>query len=237
MNSYKKDYTKLNRLQDKFLLWWKTLDLPFYLTGGTALGRFYLHHRNSEDIDFFVNNDPQYIDYISSLKTTIGNFFNINIPQSLFTEDFTRFFIIDEEVFLKIELVNDVDYRVGIPLRYKYGLIDTPKNILANKLTAILSRDEPKDVFDIIHISLNYSFNWQEIFYHSILKAVINEIDIEKRLYSFPVEWIENVDWPDNQTDLEIFRKNLHQLADDFLLGKDNSLGLKKTSIEKAIPL
>jgi len=26
----------------------------FYLTGGTALAAFYLHHRMSEDLDFFV---------------------------------------------------------------------------------------------------------------------------------------------------------------------------------------
>ena len=60
MNLYKKDYSKLYLLQDKFLSWWVALDLPFYLTGGTALGRFYLNHRYSEDLDFFVNNEPEF---------------------------------------------------------------------------------------------------------------------------------------------------------------------------------
>jgi hypothetical protein len=83
MNSSKRDYAKFYQLQDKFLLWCLTLGFPFYLTGETTLGRFYLHHRFS----------------------------------------------------------------------------DTPVNILSNKLTAIVSRDEPKDIFDIIHLSLNYSFN------------------------------------------------------------------------------
>ena len=54
MNSYKKDYNRLYLLQDKFFKLWVHLDLPFYLTGGTALGRFYLNHRYSEDMDFFV---------------------------------------------------------------------------------------------------------------------------------------------------------------------------------------
>jgi hypothetical protein len=40
MNIYKKDYSKLYRLQIKFLNWLQELDLPFYLTGGTALARF-----------------------------------------------------------------------------------------------------------------------------------------------------------------------------------------------------
>ena len=29
----------------------------FYLTGGTALAEYYLHHRKSEDLDFFCNTD------------------------------------------------------------------------------------------------------------------------------------------------------------------------------------
>ncbi|MBW7858763.1 MAG: nucleotidyl transferase AbiEii/AbiGii toxin family protein [Leptonema sp. (in: Bacteria)] len=28
------------------------LKLPFFLTGGTALSRFYLNHRYSDDLDF-----------------------------------------------------------------------------------------------------------------------------------------------------------------------------------------
>jgi len=54
------DIEKLYLLQDKFLIFWKTLKLPFYLTGGTALGRFYLNHRYSEDLVFFVNQDEEF---------------------------------------------------------------------------------------------------------------------------------------------------------------------------------
>src|SRR3989344_2541460 len=32
----------------------KTICDSFYLTGGTALAEFYLHHRLSEDLDFFA---------------------------------------------------------------------------------------------------------------------------------------------------------------------------------------
>ena len=31
----------------------KSICAHFYLTGGTALAEFYLHHRLSEDLDFF----------------------------------------------------------------------------------------------------------------------------------------------------------------------------------------
>ncbi|HAQ18043.1 MAG TPA: hypothetical protein DCR40_02275 [Prolixibacteraceae bacterium] len=237
MNLSKKDYNKLYLLQDNFLAWWVTLGLPFYLTGGTALGRFYLNHRLSEDLDFFINADSQYSQYIAELKNKITSRFTVNIQQSLFSEDFTRFFITDEDVFLKIELVNDVDYYSGKPAAYKYGKIDTPLNILSNKLTAIVGRDEPKDIFDIIHLSLNYSFNWLEIFEHAKQKAVINELDVEQRLVSFPLEWLDNVNWLNAPLNLESTHTILSQIADDFLLGKPNSLGKNQIPIEMAKPV
>ncbi len=236
MNSSKKDYSKLHQLQDKFLSWWFSLNLPFYLTGGTALGRFYLNHRFSEDLDFFINADSQYQHYISELKNKITDKFTVNIQQSLFADDYTRFFITEDELFLKIEFVNDVSYYPGKPVNYKFGKIDTPINILSNKLTALIGRDEPKDIFDIIHLSLNYSFNWINIFENAKQKAVINELDVEQRLVSFPVEWLENVNWLNKPVNIDKTRKILNQIADDFLLGKTNSLGIKQTPIGKAIP-
>jgi hypothetical protein len=237
MNSSKKDYPRLYRLQDNFLSWWLSLNLPFYLTGGTALGRFYLNHRFSEDLDFFSNADPQYQHYIVELKNKITSRFTVNLQQSLFADDFTRFFITDNDTYLKIELVNDVGYYAGNQSQYKYGWLDNPLNILSNKLTAIIGRDEPKDIFDIIHLSIKYSFNWPDIFYHAKQKAAINELDIEQRLISFPVEWMESVNWLNTPVDLKSFRNYLNQIADDFLLGKANSLGIHQPPIENAKPI
>jgi len=49
---YSDDYKRLYQLQDKFLSCWPKQGTPFYHTGGTALGRFHLNHRFSEDCDF-----------------------------------------------------------------------------------------------------------------------------------------------------------------------------------------
>lgn len=225
MNSSNKDYNKLYQLQDKFLSWWLSLGFPFYLTGGTALGRFYLNHRFSDDLDFFTNANAQYSSFITELNRKIKGQFEVNIQQSLFDDDFTRFFITEDDHFLKIELINDIEYYAGKPATYKYGFIDTPLNILSNKLTPLVGRDEPKDIFDVIHISTNYSFNWMDIFYHAKQKATINELDVEQRLASFPVEWLENVNWLTTPINLEQYRRILNTIANDFLLGKDNSLG------------
>jgi len=237
MNSSNKDYNKLYQLQDKFLSWWLSLGLPFYLTGGTALGRFYLNHRFSDDLDFFTNANTKYTSSIAELNRKIKGQFEVNLQQSLFADDFTRFFITDDDLFLKIELINDIEYYAGKPAAYKYGFIDTPLNILSNKLTALVGRDEPKDIFDIIHLSTNYSFNWMDIFYHAKQKATINELDVEQRLALFPIEWLLNVNWLSTPINLEQYRSILNTIANDFLLGKDNSLGENKQPIENAKPI
>lgn len=236
MNSSNKDYNKLYQLQDKFLSWWVSLELPFYLTGGTALGRFYLNHRFSDDLDFFTNADSQYTNSIAELTSKIKGQFEVDLQQSLFADDFTRFFITEDDLFLKIELINDVEYYAGKPAAYKYGFIDTPLNILSNKLTALVGRDEPKDIFDIIHISASYSFNWMDVFNHAKQKAVINELDVEQRLALFPIEWLENVNWLASPINLEKYRIALNKIADDFLIGKANSLGENQPPIENAKP-
>lgn len=236
MNIYKKDYSKFYRLQIKFLNWLQQLDLPFYLTGGTALARFYLNHRYSDDLDFFTNANSDFSNYIEKVNRKIKQDFDVNVSESLFTEDFCRFFISEEEINLKIEFVNDVEYRVDKPYKTKFGLIDTVENILANKITAIIGRDEPKDVFDIIYISENYAFNWSDVFLQAKQKSAINEIDIEQRLNFFPIQLLENIIPIANMPDLEVLQSKLSDITDDFLLGKENRLGEKKLKISEINP-
>jgi predicted nucleotidyltransferase component of viral defense system len=218
------------------LNWLQELGLPFYLTGGTALARFYLNHRYSDDLDFFTNANSDFSNYIEKVNGKIKQKFDVNVSESLFTEDFCRFFISENEQNLKIEFVNDVEYRVDKPYKTKFGLIDTVENILANKITAIIGRDEPKDVFDIIYISENYAFNWSDVFLQAKQKSAINEIDIEQRLNSFPILLLENIKPIADMPDLEVLQSKLSDITDDFLLGKENRLGEKKLKISEINP-
>jgi len=47
----------------------------FYWTGGTLLSYYYLHHRDSVDLDFFSNDlfhDDEYLIFINRLKQSIN---------------------------------------------------------------------------------------------------------------------------------------------------------------------
>jgi len=51
------DYKALYQLQDRVMDEVFALDNNFYLTGVTALHRFYYHLRYSDDLDFFTYSD------------------------------------------------------------------------------------------------------------------------------------------------------------------------------------
>jgi len=230
-----KDYRKLYLIQDKVLLALKPVLSSFYLTGGTALGRFYLNHRFSEDLDFFLNKSDTFQSSIKNIEKTLISKFSLLKQESIVYDDFARYYIEDEEWVLKIEFVNDIAYRCGVPNLYRYGFIDTPLNILTNKLTAIVGRDEPKDVFDIYALAQHYMFNWLEVFGETKNKAIINEIDVEKRIKSFPVLLFQKADWHILPFDIDPVSKAIQTLANDFFLGSDNSLGINKPGIEDAM--
>ena len=63
---------------------------------------------------------------------------------------FVRLTVTETDIVLKIEMVNDVPAHVGALTRDPVlGRLDSAENILANKLTAVVDRKEPRDLADI----------------------------------------------------------------------------------------
>jgi len=235
MPSSIKNYNGLYKLQDKVLAAFSGHFGVFHLTGGTALGRFYLDHRYSEDLDLFTNQNPGFTKASTHLRSIVKKQFNASDDKVILYPDYIRIWVPGEED-LKIEMVNDVAERWGAPILAGTIPVDTVGNILANKLTAILSRDEPKDVFDLVSISSTFSFNWGDVFVYAMQKTIIAEPDVLMRLTTFPVALLEGQQWLKNPVNLPDFKEKLNRIADDFLLAKNNSLGAGKTPIEQAMP-
>jgi hypothetical protein len=146
-----RDWQSLYALQDEVLACFKRVEQGFYLTGGTALARGYFNHRYSEDLDFFVNDSPQFGLWrdrcLDALQRQMHSKARLEIL--LRDERFGRA-VLHGSLPLKLEFVNDVPSRVGEPWKHpSLGLLDTKENILANKISALVDREEPKDIADI----------------------------------------------------------------------------------------
>jgi len=97
-------------------------------------------------------------------------------------------------------------------------------NILSNKLTA-LSRLAAKDVVDIVYISQNTGFDWQEIFNDAQQKDLwINPIEASKILDQFPLERLDEIKWLAPKPTENEFKSVLKVIIQDILEGKRNSL-------------
>jgi hypothetical protein len=143
-------FEELYPLQDRVVQVLRPLGTGFYLTGGTAASRGYLNHRFSDDLDFFVSDDERFGLWVDrSIQALVGHT-GWQCQVLLKEARFARLNLIEGEVALKIEWINDVPAHVGeIRDHPVLGRLDSPENILANKVTALLDRDEPKDLADI----------------------------------------------------------------------------------------
>ena len=145
------DYSKLYKLQDKVLSLVFEVENDFYLTGGTCLSRFYVEKRYSDDLDFFTNNSSRFSFAVKNIKQALKKHFDLTVEVD--SKDFIRFRVDD---LLQIDFVNDIAsrYKDVVITKERYA-IDNVENILSNKITAIVGRDNPKDIFDIYLISKN----------------------------------------------------------------------------------
>lgn len=114
----------------------------FYLTGGTALAAFYLFHRYSDDLDFFTNDaNIEFLwPMLRHLQGSLGFTVESRAP---------RFIRLQFAEGLRVDFVQDVPSRVGIPVRRGTWQIDSLDNIAVNKVTAIQGRLEVKDYVDL----------------------------------------------------------------------------------------
>jgi len=183
------NYNKLYSLQDKVMKLIFSEEHEFYLTGGTCLSRFYQEKRYSDDLDFFTNNSTRFGFAVKNIKTKLLE--NFSLTTEVESKDFIRFEI---DGLLQLDFVNDrvPRYKDVIVLNNGY-IIDNIENILSNKITAIIGRDNPKDIFDIYLICKFYEFDWQEILEASRSKAFFNHDDLIVRLKSFPHSLLKSI--------------------------------------------
>ena len=116
---------------------------------------------------------------------------------------------------LQVDFVNDTAYRHKDPIIKENGIIiDTVDNILSNKITAVIGRDNPKDIFDIYLICKFYNFNWDDILKAAQKKASFMHEDLIIRLKSFPAILLDSIRLIDIFF-LETFNKEFPKIIDE----------------------
>lgn len=123
----------------------------FFLTGGTALSVFYLHHRTSEDLDLFTVDDIE----LSEIPFWIGTVWPAEHVNVRLTRQFLSMLIRGVKVDFVVDSMSGRGKRERAVFDGKSMMIDSLENIGANKLCTIVSRTEPKDFVDFYFFSRN----------------------------------------------------------------------------------
>lgn len=185
--------------QNKFLV------KNFYFSGGTALSEFYLHHRYSEDLDFFTKKELSFEAVRACLEE---DFKKIGISSLEYREEASvKLFFLRRG---KREVVKtDFNYFpfeiLDKGLVWKGLRIDSLLDITVNKLHTILTRGVARDFVDFYFIqeekhykldfllkNLQKKFSWSvdPLYLASRLRKVENLRDFPRMVKKIPKEKI-----------------------------------------------
>lgn len=146
----------LTRIQTDFISLFSktTLKEHFFFTGGTALSALYLHHRISEDLDFFTEEEgqiPMALPILQEIADRLKASFDVR-------RSFRTYM---EIVFTRMEEILRCDFAMDAPYRLEKKILndelaiytDNVLDISCNKLSALFDRADPKDFVDIYFIN------------------------------------------------------------------------------------
>jgi predicted nucleotidyltransferase component of viral defense system len=126
----------------------------FFLTGGTALAAYYLHHRLSKDIDLFTTSDEAFAQVQGAIEY-IAPRLDCRVNRRAASPWFQQFFLERDDIRLQVDTVRDADIQFGEHKHFGKVIVDALENIGANKITAIFGRTESKDFVDLYFLFSN----------------------------------------------------------------------------------
>ena len=151
-----KEKTILSLRQHQFLDFFseeRNLIKDFYFTGGTALSAFYLHHRFSEDLDFFNGKEEVSTNKVKNFIRKFEKKFKIKKIE--FREIFgikTFFLRFSDGEVLKVDFSYYPFPRIEKGTKYKNIVVDSLYDIAVNKVHTISIQPRARDFIDVFFI-------------------------------------------------------------------------------------
>jgi len=135
----------------------------YYLTGGTALAEFYLHHRLSEDLDFFTRsqiNDTKIDAFFQAVKRPLHI---VTTTKQHIAGLFMYSLTFPDQTVLKADF-NEYDFpQLEKGTHYGSLVVDSVFDIAVNKLYTILSRSKMRDFIDLYYCIQHEGYGFDDL--------------------------------------------------------------------------
>lgn len=157
----------------------------YYFTGGTTLAAFYLHHRLSEDIDLFSEQEVHLLTvraFIKKAQKVMGagaidyrQFLGLHSFQLLFSKDGA----------LKIDFNYYPFPRIEKGMKYKNITVDSMLDIAVNKVHTIAMKPRARDFIDLFFLVEKEKYNIHDLLMKAKAKFDwhIDAIQLGSRLF------------------------------------------------------
>lgn len=157
----------LTELQKRFLelvIKEPTITESYYWTGGTVLSEFYLQHRDSEDIDLFIEKEEVKVDAITIfINDSVEKLGAREMRYSQFLGLHTYIFEFNNTSTLKVDFNYYPFTRLEKEGNYHGLLYDSVLDIAVNKVQTIATKPRSRDFIDLYMIHKSYGYEIIEL--------------------------------------------------------------------------
>ncbi|MDO8610730.1 MAG: nucleotidyl transferase AbiEii/AbiGii toxin family protein [bacterium] len=196
--------TKRQQLLLKLLFSENYIYKNFYLTGGTALSEYYLHHRLSEDLDLFSFEEVN----IKGVEIIFQNIKKkIKFHKIVYQNTFNRniFFLHFDDEVLKTEFTYYPFEQIEKPKNIENIKVDSLIDMAVNKTDVIVTHPRSRDFIDLYLIIKLKKWNFSRLLKDSRIKfdTYIDPLQITQQLlqstlvkdYPRMIILLENKEW------------------------------------------
>lgn len=142
---------RLTLLQSAVLDAFFGAEREFFLSGGGALVGFHLEHRETTDLDLFTTSNEAFERARVVLPNVVSRMGGaLTIRQD--SPGFCRAVVQQGEDELVVDLVRDIGTQAHGKLQIEGIVVDPVEEIFSNKLTTLVSRQELRDLVDVLEL-------------------------------------------------------------------------------------
>ncbi len=142
---------RLTALQCAVLEAFFRAEREFFLSGGAALVGFHLHHRETTDLDLFTSSAEAFERariVLPNVMSQMGA--GLTVRQD--APGFRRAVVQSGADELVVDLVRDIGPQLHVKLEMDGIVVDPVEEIFSNKLTTLVSRQEIRDLVDVLEL-------------------------------------------------------------------------------------